>query len=192
MHNRSKNLELIFKDWFVELRKDLKRKGAYWTPALVSDDQEMRTVVLRSLQMVESLPQFIIHTDIRSKKWHELTEKSSSALHFYCPKRKWQMRIKGIVKLAHNDTDSTIEWNRLSPNSKKIYSLIKKPGVVIDTPEEGYKYSSDIEKGFDNFGVITFIPQHLESLQLSHPSQKDLHIRAFWNISNNQRDFLSP
>ncbi|GEM_PF-2293804 len=192
MFDRSKNIESIFANWLDEVNKDLKEKGPFWTPSLITSEQEVRTVVLRSIQTGADAPNFIIHTDIRSKKWSELKKNSATTLHFYCPKRKWQLRLKGTASLSHLNTESSIEWNRLSPHSQKIYSLINIPGTIVDDPQEAYKFSENVDGGLNNFGVINFLPHLIESLQLSRPDREDFHVRSAWDIRKNQFQFLAP
>jgi pyridoxine/pyridoxamine 5'-phosphate oxidase len=127
-------IESLFRDWLGEVSKDLKKRGAFWTPTLVSGHQEARTVVLRSLEKSENspCPQFIVHTDIRSQKWQELQKNNNLSLHFYCPKRKWQMRLKGKAYLHHGDPEAQIEWRRLSLGSQQIYGQMFTPGEEVE------------------------------------------------------------
>ncbi len=186
-------IKTIFNDWFTEVSKDLKKRGAYWNPTLISGQQEARTVVLRSLEKDEEsqCPQLIIHTDIRSQKWKELQENPKVTLHFYCPKRKWQMRIKGLATLHHHDPEAQIEWRRLSSNSQQIYTLKHPPGNEVVSPQEGYTFTQNKDEAL-NFGVINIAPLTLESLQLSHPMRESLHIRALWHIKSNTFKYLAP
>lgn len=187
----------IFKDWILEAKKDLKKRGSYWNPTLVSGDCQARTVVLRGIENDEErgCPRFIIHTDIRSQKWQELKEKNFASLHFYCPKRKWQMRIVCSVTLNHKNDDAKIEWNRLSPGSKEIYSLKYQPGLEVDSAKEAYVFNND-DNPLENFGVITMFPISLESLQLGHPMREDYHVRAQWLIESLEHphkfNYLAP
>ena len=125
-------LQQIFDDWLREVKKDLYKRGAFWTPTLVTHAAESRTVVLRRLAAPEAessptrstvLPQFVIHTDIRSKKWAQLQQAPTCGLHFYCPKRKWQMRVDGFAALHAQDAYAESEWQALSERSQKIYAL---------------------------------------------------------------------
>lgn len=185
--------EELFKDWLLEVKKDLKRRGAYWNPTLISGVQAARTVVLRGLEdnPQKPGPLFVIHTDIRSQKWQDLQLSNKAGLHFYCPKRKWQMRVTGHVSLHYKNDESLIEWKRLSSNSQKIYSLHHRPGTKVDDPHIGYTFDP-MEKAYDHFGVISFAPSQFDSLQLSHPQREDLHIRAQWLVDDNKFSFLSP
>ena len=185
----------IFDDWLLEVSKDLKRRGSFWTPTLTTSSLRSRTVVLRALEFQDNQtrtrPRFIIHTDIRSQKWHDLNVESHGCLHFYCPKRKWQMIAHFKASLSHKDPDSLIEWKRLSANSKRIYSLKNSPGIEIENPSEAYSFA-DIESGYDNFGVLTLSPLSLESLQLERPNGPDCHVRAHWNLQTVTFKYLAP
>lgn len=177
-------VELIFKDWLDEAKKDLKKRGPYWNPSLVTHLCQARTVVLRSIENdpLSESPRFVIHTDIRSQKWSELKENSEASLHFYCQKRKWQMRINGEVSLHQGDDESKIEWRRLSENSKQIYKLNHTPGIEVESPKNAYSFNEEVDP-FDNFGVIILRPTKLESLQLNHPMRESFHVRAQWLIT---------
>jgi hypothetical protein len=200
MYNNEEKIKLIFNNFFDELKKDIKRKGNLWTPTLITSYHDGRTVVLRGFQQGKRpLEDLIIHTDIRSKKWKDLEDHPLASLHFYCRKRKWQMRIKGLVKRNTQDIDAKIEWDRLSSSSKKIYSLKHIPGTPISSAEEGFTFSRDdaqqdieIAKGYENFGVLTIEPTYLESLQLSHPLRDDMHVRAMWDLVSDEKSFLAP
>lgn len=184
-------LQNLFKDFIYEVKKDLKKRGSYWNPTLITGDGEGRVVVLRSLQSgKKEVEDFIIHTDVRSHKWKSLKEKPFANLVFYCPKRKWQVRLKAKARLNTQDIESKIEWERLKENSKKIYSLSHSPGSRCSTPEEAFVFEES--SGYVNFGVITLEPISLDSLQLSPPTREDLHVRAFLNCESGEMGFLSP
>lgn len=181
----------IFKDFIGELKKDLKRRGNFWSPVLISSEQEARTVILRGLQPGKfEINDFIIHTDTRSQKWFELQGNPTASLLFYCKKRKWQMRVKTKVKTNTQDFDSKIEWDRLTTSSQKIYSLKNSPGTPTTHPDVGFTFSDT--SGYKNFGVLTLAPLSLESLQLSHPTREDQHVRAHWDLISNEVSFLVP
>lgn len=190
-------VENIFKDWLLEAKKDLKKRGPYWNPTLITGECQARTVVLRGIEddTERSCPRFIIHTDIRSQKWIELKEKRFATLHFYCPKRKWQMRVSCSGVLHHKNDDARIEWNRLSPNSKEIYSLKNIPGTKVVSAKEAYTFEEKLDP-MENFGVITLIPNSFESLQLSHPMRESFHVRAKWLVQSDKKphefSYLAP
>lgn len=189
--NDEMTVDEIFNDFRDELKKDLKRRGSFWSPLLITNKTEGRTVVLRSLQEGKlNFEDLIVHTDIRSKKWDELKKDPLTSLVFYCPKRKWQIRVKANARLNFNDIEAKIEWERLSPASRKIYSLKFIPGSPIPSPQEGYVFSE--KDGYENFGVLTLVPHSLESLQLSHPMREDFHVRAFWDLLTHEKSFLTP
>lgn len=189
----------IFDDWFLEVKKDLKKKGNFWTPTLTTQGDHTRTVVLRSIEFLENtvlgvsqkVPRFIIHTDIRSQKWRQLRLDSSCSLHFYCPKRKWQMRVRGKATLSHQGPDALIEWKRLSENSKKIYTLPFTPGIEISEPQAAFQQGAP-KDGLKNFGVISLLPRELDSLQLTRPNGPEYHVRTSWHLENNNYKYLAP
>lgn len=190
-----KTCEPIFQDWLLEVKKDIKRKGSFWHPTLVSGEQNARTVILRSVEFIKkgaiSKPRFIVHTDTRSHKWQELKNNTKATLHFYCPKRRWQMRVQVSAELSLLDTDATIEWKRLSKNSQRIYSLKNSPGTIIQDPKAAYTFPEEID-GFDNFGVLNLIPIHMESLQLERVNGPSFHQRALWDLNTHTFQYLAP
>lgn len=189
------NPEEIFKNWLSEVHSDLKRRGAFWSPTLVTNPLRARTVVLRALEFYDSksmrLPRFIVHTDIRSPKWQNLQENNEGSLHFYCPKRKWQVIVNFRANLSHRDPDATIEWKRLSESSQKIYSLPYTPGKIITNPQDAYIFE-DLPTKDQNFGVLTLTPTSIESLQLETPERSQLHVRALWDLQKVTFNYLAP
>jgi pyridoxine/pyridoxamine 5'-phosphate oxidase len=193
-------LQQIFDDWLREVEKDLHKRGQFWTPTLVTHPAESRTVVLRGLDAPEaessvnqgpSLPRFVIHTDTRSKKWEQLQHAPTCGLHFYCAKRKWQMRVDGFAELHANDAYAESEWQALSERSQKIYALKHMPGEPVDDPEKAYCFE-DSAQAYKHFGVIYVRATHLESLQLERPDRTNFHIRAAWKLETQALTYLAP
>lgn len=193
-------LQKIFHDWLREVKKDLQTRGPFWTPTLVTHPAESRTVVLRGLAVPEAessvkeragLPQFLIHTDTRSKKWVQLQQASNCGLHFYCAKRKWQMRVDGLAELHANDAYAESEWQALSERSQKIYALKHLPGEPVADPEKAYCFD-DTAQAYKHFGVICVRATHLESLQLERPDRTNFHIRAAWALETQALTYLAP
>ena len=185
----------IFSDWLLELKKDLRKRGALWSPTLITSPVYSRTVVLRQLDEAANphldLPAFIIHTDIRSQKWRQLQQDPSCALHFYCAKRKWQMRVVATARLHHDDTYAITQWQALSASAQRIYGLQHCPGVSIEDPEAAFTFN-DKAQAQANFGVICMTPLELESLQLQRPDKTHYHVRAKWDIANNLIEYIAP
>ena len=187
----------IFDEWFMQVKKDLHKRGAFLSPTLITNPLDARTVILRQLETDTSTdpetdpPLFIIHTDIRSQKWQQLQQQPSCVLHFYCSKRKWQMRIAAQAELHSQDDYAQKHWQKLSPASKKIYALQHTPGSSVESPESAFSFASQ-ENAYQQFAVILMRAQKMESLQLSHPNRTDYHIRASWDVSNNTLQYLAP
>ncbi len=193
-------LQQIFDDWLREVENDLHERGPFWTPTLVTHPAESRTVVLRRLAVPEAefsenqvlnLPRFLIHTDTRSNKWAQLQHAPNCGLHFYCTKRKWQMRVDGLAELHANDAYAESEWQALSERSQKIYALKHMPGEPVDEPEKAYCFD-DTAQAYKNFGVICVRATHLESLQLESPDRTNFHIRAAWKLETQAFTYLAP
>lgn len=188
-------LYLIFDDWIREVKKDLHKRGSFWTPTLISQAADARTVVLRSLEssptQASSFPLFVVHTDVRSKKWRDLHNNPSCVLHFYCSKRKWQMRLNGIAQLHAQDSFAESQWQQLSGRSQQIYSLKLPPGVPVEDPQQAYCFDED-HSAYRNFGVIGIQANKFESLQLERPDRTDYHVRARWDLASNNYSYLAP
>ncbi|MCH2159223.1 MAG: hypothetical protein MK096_10650 [Oleiphilaceae bacterium] len=189
------NLRQLFIDWQREVKKDLLKRGSFWTPTLVSQPMMVRTVVLRDLlrdsDNAVDTPLFIVHTDVRSQKWTELARESSCALHFFCSKRKWQMRVQGEAVLNSADDVAQSQWDGLSERSRRIYALQHTPGSSVDDPKAAYTFESEAS-GFAHFGVISIRATKLESLQLDRPDRTDYHVRASWDLESHSLTYLAP
>ena len=201
--DQSASLAQLFDDWFGEVKKDLHKRGAFWVPTLVTEPIDARTVVLRSLldkptdlladaDDGQGAPAFIIHTDVRSEKWPQLTAQAACALHFYCPKRKWQMRVTARAHRHHQDAFATAQWQNLSARSRRIYALQQTPGTPVSDPQTAYAFDEGDEAAFQQFGVLRVVPEALESLQLERPDRGDYHVRAHWNVLTGERCYLAP
>ena len=101
------------------------------------------------------------------------------------------MRVTVKAVLSHGEPDSMIEWKRLSENSKRLYTLPHAPGNITDDPQDAFQFGS-IKDGEDNFGVINLTPKTLESLQLGRPNGPSFHVRAKWDISTQDFNYLAP
>jgi hypothetical protein len=185
----------LFTDWILEVKNDLSNRGHYWTPTLVTAPSNARTVVLRSLHFDTStdIPSliFVVHTDTRSEKWHQLQQDPACTLHFYCSKRKWQMRVQATASLHQQDVQATGEWHRLSSRSQQIYRLQHTPGTPVKDPKAAYTFDST-ESGFENFGVLRLEVTSMESLQLEQPDRTDYHVRARWDFEKGHAEYLAP
>ena len=189
----------IFKDFLLEVNKDLFKKGAYWTPTLATLGgdglPQARTVVLREIHKCFDTRKitFTFHTDTRSKKWAELQQNPRSSLHFYCPKRRWQMRIGGSVNLIQDEEKRQEIWVKTSPSSKEIYRLASAPGTPQESTKQAMSFVNSSKDGFTNFGVIEFKCDHFDSLKLlSRASDSLYHERMSWCIKTNKLQILVP
>jgi len=188
------NLEDLFDEFLKEVEKDLKSKGSFWNPTFVTAAQipNARTVVLRELEV----PFFIIHTDIRSQKWIEVEQNPNTLLHFYCPNRRWQMKVTGLVEKM-GESECKAEWAKISQSSKEVYGLPFSPGLPCTDPKTAgtpKKLSSkDEEKNsFENFGALRIVASEMESLQLASPEREGYHQRALWCLKKQDYSYLTP
>ena len=110
------------------------------------------------------------HTDLRSKKINSINENLVAYVHGYDPEIKVQLRIKGKVKLHKKDEKTLKAWEDSREMSKLCYSVKGAPGQTITDPS-GYdliKSEIDVEKGYENFGVIIFEYDEIEFLFLKN------------------------
>lgn len=122
---------------------------------------EIRKVVLREFEKVLD---FYVFTDFRSEKVKELHANPFSSLHFYHPKKRVQVRVKGKTEIHHLDLVSLAFWKKLKGESMKAYQSKLAPGIEISDPEEAFHWPKEMGDQF--FAVLRFIPESIEVLQL--------------------------
>ena len=142
-------------------------KSIFHSPTLCISDSP-RTVVLREFNKEKRFLRF--HTDLRSKKINSINENLVAYVHGYDPEIKVQLRIKGKVKLHKKDEKTLKAWEGSREMSKLCYSVKGAPGQIITDPNEYdlIKSEIDVEKGYENFGVIIFEYDEIEFLFLKN------------------------
>lgn len=142
-----------------------------------------RTVILRECTSSQRLLGF--HTDRRSRKWQEVQETPSAAIHVYLPQQQLQFRFTGIVERVVEGEANTERWLNMHPNSRRCYQTALAPATSIDSPWESPAQDDNPMTGVENFGWIRFRVEELEWLYLSSRG----HQRALfsWNEKNERR-----
>lgn len=118
---------------------------------------EQRTVILRNVDIYAKMLSF--NTDIRSLKIEQLQVNNSVSWLFYDKILKVQLRMYAKAIVHHNNAVSELAWEKSRLSSRMCYTIIKKPGSFIDSPEfvEVNQISVEAELldfARDNFAVI--------------------------------------
>ena len=161
-------------DAAVNIRTDVPHPYRLMTLATVDEDLKprARTVVLRGIDFNTQNLEF--HTDIRSPKWDELSERPHAHILFYDPEKKVQLRFDGQVQLFGPDSiENKTIWDKLSPFTKLTYCG-QAPGIKIcdlgriaKSTQTEVPSDEELAKGKANFGVCMFKAQTLDWCLLS-------------------------
>ena len=169
-------LEDILVDCWSLLETGAKKsKAPFHTPVLgtaQADGCSLRTVVLR--RVVASQRLLICHTDRRSAKVAELGKHNSLSWLFYDPKKKIQIRARGLATLHFDDDLADEQWSRTRRMSRRCYCVWEAPGTVQPSRSSGlpseYEGGSPTweqsEQGRENFAVIRCQVDFLDWLYL--------------------------
>ncbi len=179
-----KMLNDIFNDIINEVKFGyLKRKHPFKYCYLSSISQNkpvLRTVVLRDMTENYNL---IFFTDKRSSKVNQFKENPKAEVLFYHPKKMWQIKVGGIIKIVEEDKRIKHYKQKIQGASLKDYITKQKPSSPLKNPDE-LEYAEDV-----NFCVLELIPDYIESLQLKRPN----HIRCVFKKSNDWKgQFIVP
>ena len=107
------------------------------------------------------------HTDRRSRKWSEIGNAPSGALHVYLPQQKLQFRFMGSVERVVEGEKNTERWLNMHPNSRRCYQTQPSPATHIEAPWENPPQDENPMTGMENFGWVRFRVEELEWLYLS-------------------------
>ncbi len=131
---------------------------------------QVRTVVLR--EAVQSENRVTFHTDRRSKKVVELTERQSVTLHFHSRRHSVQLRLAGIAELA-SEQGREIAWQALHDGAKATYTQDLPPGSVIDSDMSDLTNArSSSNNGFSNFVAIDVRISTIDWLELDRSGHR--------------------
>ena len=153
---------------------------------------EIRTVVLRDICNNPLSIRF--NSDIRSKKIEHIEKNNQCSGLFYDPKRRIQIRVKGVSSIHYNDKLTKEIWSNVELQSRKCYMAKFSPGEVMDVWEPNIPKSylkkdpslEDSEKGYLNFCCIDFQVKSFEVLELHHEG----HIRFKILCKNKGKDYI--
>jgi len=129
-----------------------------------NDRPQARMVVLRRVDKLERLLE--IHTDTRSLKWLELSQRPFATILGFCASSRIQLRLTGTVCLHPSGSDlADNAWSRLSAWTRSTYAG-GPPGDESNQDEPVSIQAGAEVDGKAFFGVITFKAESLDWFQL--------------------------
>lgn len=125
---------------------------------------QARMVVLRRADKLEHLLE--IHTDTRSMKWLELSQRPFATILGFCASSSLQLRLTGTVCLHASGGDlADNAWSKLSAWTRSTYAG-GPPGDAPNQDEPASIQTSAEADGKAFFGVITFKAKSLDWFEL--------------------------
>ncbi len=169
------------------------RRNLFHTPVLstFSDSKiNSRVIVLRGFDSEKRALR--IHTDSRSRKIKDISEKSDATLLGYDPALKVQLKLHGSIDIHYQDKIADLAWRDSQEMSKVCYSISESPGKEIDDPEN-YDVDSkniNLSEGYKNFAMINFHFNSLEFLYLrSSGHRRSIHV---WETGELRSNWMVP
>ncbi|MEQ8238344.1 MAG: pyridoxamine 5'-phosphate oxidase family protein [Cyclobacteriaceae bacterium] len=138
---------------------------------------DLRYVVLR--EVTDKLHLFI-YTDARTQKVKDININHEVAALFYDPQEKLQIRILGHAKVHYQNELAEEAWEKIDVKNRRDYLSAKRPGEVVDTPDQAHEWLS--ASVGDYFAIIEIVPQKMDVLQLS----KSGHSRAQYHYQSDE------
>lgn len=174
-----------------------KSKDAFHTFSIATQNQDeisLRTVVLR--KAIPSERELRFHTDIRSKKWTELSQNNSISALFYDASARIQLRLKGKALLRFDDEITSEAWEKTSLSSRKCYLTEFSPSSFTMAPTSGLSEQfeqenftmKESEAGQKNFGIVSIRVESIDWLWLNHAG----HRRAFFDYKRDSFQWMIP
>ncbi len=198
INNISYSIEDLEKDcWLRLVNGAIKSRAPFHTPCVATIDSgevNMRTVVLR--KALPTLRELRFHTDIRSKKWKELTINNSISALFYDASSRIQLRIKGKALLHFNNDITAEAWTKTALSSRRCYLTNESPSSFSSIPTSGLTEKieqenftlEESEVGKQHFGIVAIQVESMEWLWLHHAG----HRRAFFDYVNDCNSWMIP
>ncbi|WP_194777329.1 pyridoxamine 5'-phosphate oxidase family protein [Pararhodonellum marinum] len=185
----SDSLDAVFQTLKHELHRgalDSKHPFRFMTLATgAGQNLSARYVVLRKVD--EDL-NFYFFSDLRTDKIKALRSNPGTALVFYHPNKRVQIRVKGEAVLHHGNDVAKGFWTRIQGDAQNAYQPIYAPGAIISHPEAAYHWEGKFQDHY--FAVIQIIPKHMDLLQLNGQT----HIRVGFEKTGKdwQINWLAP
>lgn len=198
INNISYSIEDLEKDcWLRLVNGAIKSRDPFHTPCVATIDSgevNMRTVVLR--KALTTVRELRFHTDIRSKKWKELTINNSISALFYDASSRIQLRVKGKAVLHFNNDITAEAWKKTALSSRRCYLTNESPSSFSAIPTSGLTEKieqenftlEESEVGKEHFGIVAIQVESIEWLWLHHAG----HRRAFFDYVNDCNSWMIP
>jgi pyridoxamine 5'-phosphate oxidase len=159
--------------------------------ATVTDDglPSIRSVVIRGFDARTRSIRF--HTDYRSKKLSEITQRPYVVAHLYALREKVQLRMLCRATVDHGNSKTSAAWRSMKAMSRRCYGQLQAPGTAIEAPELiAMEPLAFVDATHENFAVVTAKIQTLDWLYLDAAG----HRRAFFDWRNGAeiRTWLAP
>jgi general stress protein 26 len=174
----------------------LKGKEPFHTFVLATRSEtgvDLRTVVLRKVNEEERLIYF--HTDKRASKVEQLGFTDDTAILFYDPNRRIQIRIKAKAGFHTDDAIADSIWTETRLSARKYYLSQQPPGAILNNcydslPPHLHGFDPETEEsenGRTNFLVISLKISQMDWLFLCSQGHKramidylDSDFKASW------------
>ena len=161
--------------WTMLVAGATERGAPFHLPSVATVDQEgrpqVRIVVLRHCDPERRTVRF--HTDVRSSKVEQLSERPQGALVFYDKFHKIQVRLEVTLRLLQGD-DLDRAWAEVHHYSRECYQVASGPGTPVASPCDIPVDVTGSHGGRDHFAAVEGEVLSLEWLYLS----ADYHRRA--------------
>ena len=128
---------------------------------------DLRTVVLRKVDEDERL--IFFHTDIRAAKVEQLEKTEESAILFYDPAKRIQLRIKAKATFHTTDQIADKLWAETRLSARKYYLSEKPPGAQLNNCYDSlptHLHGFDPEKEESELGRLNFLVVSLKITQM--------------------------
>ncbi len=180
--SRNLNIEEAWKKVLNEVRTAAGDPGhpfRYTTLATVDQNASprQRIVILRGF---ENGLEFLVYTDKRSGKVHQIRENNSVSLLFYDDQNKLQLLVNGDASIITEGPVHEKHWENHGRKRAHSFTSVLEPGTPIGQPEDAYDW--DLEDN-SNFCLISIRATEMEFLQLDGHR----HIRGLKEIEGRQQ-----
>ena len=170
-------METLIEEIRAELaRASVDKKHPWHYPTLATLQNgvpEQRTLVLRVYHSKEE--ELILFTDFRSPKVAQIQASPTVSIHFYNPRKQWQVRVIAEAEIHNQNAFSQSFLSKIPPNARVDYRTFLKPGA--DKTAKGPLASAE-----ENFTALVLKIKTIDSLELS----RDGHRRFAIDLEANQ------
>jgi pyridoxamine 5'-phosphate oxidase len=172
------NLDSVFNDiWMRWGRGGADRRSPFHTPVVASiggnGAPEQRVMVLRKVDRAEGILRF--HTDLRSAKVMQFTERGAVSVIGYDASAKVQLRASGVASVVATGADASSAWAATSTSGRRSYMTTLAPGSISSHATSGLPEAFETsvpaikqtESARANFAIVPIKLDRLEWLHLA-------------------------